>query len=178
MNKEYWYVWDQTTQSFFSRAAGMVGDHAMQQPGADRVIVLVSEASFNKPELEASDLIGPLLEKVSARFAIEVDKGCPSAKGRVHCDDAAQIRILGAIRTIEELRKRGVPIEPTKWTMWDGSKIEHSDLELVDLGLAISLGFGAKFSVKQDKEEGLKAPTATIADIMAVAINIGASWPA
>lgn len=177
MNREYWCIWNPTTESF-DKGAGMPGDHAMQQPGPGRPIVLLSEVAWQKTPLEASDLIGPLLEKISLRFALEVAKGCPSAKGFVHCDDASQIRILGTIRTIEELRKRGAPIEPVKWTMWDGSKIEHSDPELIDLGLAISLGFGAKFSVKQDKEAALQNPIALIADIMAVAVNIDNGWPA
>jgi hypothetical protein len=177
MSREYWLVWSSTSGAFVSKGSGSAGDFAEQLFEADQRGIVVSRETWTKNGgWGADEFRGQLLDQLSAKFAAEVEAGCATPKGRVHCDDQAQSRFLAALRLVEELAARSQPILPIKWTMWDRSQIDHDIDELKDMGLAMGSGFQLKMAARQALEAAIRDPEITVEDLMA--IDLGAGWPA
>jgi hypothetical protein len=176
MSREYWLVWSSASEAFVSKGSGSEGDFAQQIFEGDQRGVVVSRETWNKNGgWLADEFRGQLLDQLSAKFAAEVEAGCATPKGRVHCDDQAQSRFLAALRLVEELAARSQPIPPIKWTMWDRSQVDHDIDELKDLGLAMGSGFQLKMARRQELEAEIRAPEITVGNLMAIDLDSG--WP-
>lgn len=116
------------------------------------------------------------LDAISAAFEAQVRLGCASPLGRVDCDDQAQVRIANIIALRERAVAANIPIDPlVRWTMLDGSQVDHDDAALQALGFAIGFGFAAKFAVKQAHEQ---AVADSIDNEAVEEIDPSLGWPA
>lgn len=137
---------------------------------ADAYVVVAGEVV---PML--SHAITMKLAEVSAQFEREVLRGCASPKGWVDCDDKSHGRIGNLVDMRERAMARGAQVDPEEeWTMFDKSQILHNHEELIDLGLAIGLGFKAKFKRKQQLEAQIAAAV-SVEDLNS--IDVAAGWP-
>jgi hypothetical protein len=115
------------------------------------------------------------LAAISTEFESQVATGCNSDLGRVDCDDKAQVRIANIIALRERAVAASIPVDPTvRWTMWNGSQVDHDDAELQALGFAIGFGFAAKFQNKQALEQ-LVSDASDAGEIDAIDVTEG--WP-
>jgi hypothetical protein len=108
------------------------------RPETNRWRIAADGAAIEPLPVDVSELRALRWEAAKAYRDEVIASGCMGPNGRVDADDKSLVRILGAIKLLEELAGTD-PAPAINWTMQDNSEVPHDLADMRQMGIAVGL---------------------------------------